>query len=122
MLDKQTVKLLKYLVPICEDGSFKVIETTDMAKSVSRKTAPESVMPMLKFLQDYEMVDIKYSDETKICLSVLPKGRVYVETQSNKRAGITLSRRMITIAITGSFIAAFAGALLANIIFKLLGL
>jgi len=122
MLDKQSVKLLVYLTHICEDGSFKIVETAEMTKAVSKKADLETIRPTLKFLQDNEMIDIKYSDESKYSLSVLPKGRVFAETQGSKKTDVTLSRRMVVIAIMGSFIAAFLGALLANIILKLAGL
>jgi len=122
MLDKQSVKLLVYLARICEDGSFKIIETAEMTKAVSKKADLETIRPTLKFLQHNEMIDIKYSDESKYSLSVLPRGRVYVESQGNKRVDVTLSRRMIILAITGGFVAAFVGALLANLILKLAGL
>jgi len=122
MLDKRTARLLIHLTRICEDGAFKVVEVGEMARAVSRKANLETIRPILKFLADSEMIDIKYSDESKYSLSVLPKGRVYVETQDSKKVDVTLSRRMIVAAIAGSFIAAFAGALLANIILKYLGL
>ena len=121
MLDKQSLKLLIYLAHICEDGSFKIVETAEMTKAVSKKAELATIKPTLKFLQDHEMIDVKYSDESKYSLSVLPKGRVYVETQGLKSVDVTLGRRMIIFAIAGSFIAAFLGALLANIIFKLAG-
>jgi hypothetical protein len=120
MLDKRSSKLLRSLANICEDGSFKVIEITEMAKSISRNTAAESIRPILKYMQDNDMIDVKYADEAKYCLSVLPKGRVYVEDQI-KKVDIALSRRMLVAVITGGFVAAFVGALLANIIFKLIG-
>jgi hypothetical protein len=121
MLDKQTAKLLRYLARICDDGSYKIIETAEVTKAVSQKAEIETVRPMLKFLQDNDMIDIKYSDESKFSLSVLPKGRVFVETQSNKKINGTLSRRMIILLIAGTLVAAFVGALLGGIIANSIG-
>jgi len=121
MLDKRSVKLLVFLVRSCEDGSFKVIETEDLTKAVSSRADLDVIRPILKFLRDSEMIDIKYSDENKYCLSVLPKGRVYVETYNVKRKEIALSRRMAMFIILGSFFAACAGAVFAGFIIKLLG-
>jgi len=121
MLDKQTTKLLVSLARICDDGSYKIIETAEMTKTVSKHADFEAIRPMLKFLQDNEMIDIKYSDESKFSLSVLPKGRVFVETQSNKSTGFAVNRRMIIIAIVGTFAAAFLGALLGGFIANLVG-
>jgi len=118
MLDKRSAKLLLYLARICEDGSFKIVEAAEITKAVSPTAELETIRPMLKFLQDNEMIDIKYSDASKFSLSVLPKGRVFVETQSSKRTAITLSRRMVLLLVAGMFAAAFVGALLAGIIAK----
>ena len=121
MLDKRTLKLLIYVTRICEDGSFKVIENEDLARAVSSKADLETIRPILKYLRDSEMIDIKYSDENKYCLSVLPKGRVYIETYHEKRREIAVSYRMALFIIAGSFVAAFAATFLAGAITKLLG-
>jgi len=122
MLDKRSAKLLKTLARICEDGSFKIIETSDMAKAVSKKADFETIQPILKFLSNNSMIDIKYSDKSKFCVSVLPEGRLYIEKQNSKMRDVVLSRRMIAAAIAGSFIAAFVGGVLASVIMKLFGM
>jgi hypothetical protein len=125
MLDKQSSKLLINLARICEDGSFKIVETTEITKAVSHNAEIETVRPMLKFLQDNEMIDIKYSDEHKYSLAVLPKGRVFAETQSNKKIiGATgkFGRRTLIILLVGTFAAAFVGAILGVVVAKAMGL
>jgi len=121
MLDKNTVKLLMYLATVCEDSNFKVIDRDDLAKAVSKKADNATVRAILKFLQDNDMIDKKYSDETQYCLSVLPKGRVYVETLREKRKEIKISRKMARFIILGSFIAALAGVLVGDLLLRLLG-
>lgn len=121
MIDKRTIRMLIYLADVCEDGSFKVIETADLTKAVSRKADLDTIRPILKFLQDADMIDIKYSDDIKYCVSVLPKGRVQVETHSGKKQEVVLGRRMARYIVLAAFVAAFAGALLAQFILNLLG-
>jgi len=121
MLDKQTTKLLIYLAEACGDGSFKVIETPELAKQVSRKADIETIRPIMKFLTDNEMIDIKYSDDSKYSLAILPKGRVYVETLYEKKQEIKITRRMARYIIIGAAIAAFAGAALAGAVIELIG-
>ena len=121
MLDKQTTKLVLYLAQTCEDGSFKVIETPDLSRAISKKADIDTIRPILKFLQDGEMLDVKYSDENKYCLSVLPKARVYVETLGVARQEIKLSRRFTRFVVIAAFVAAFAGAALAGAVIELLG-
>lgn len=121
VLDKRSIKLLTYLTVVCEDGNFKVIERQDLAKAVSKKADSETVQSIVKFLQDNDMIDKKYSDETKYCLAVFPKGRVYIETLRDKKQEVVISRRLARFIIVGSFLAALAGVLIANILMKLLG-
>lgn len=121
VLDKRSLKLLSYLTAVCEDGSFKVIEREDMINAISKKADKEVVRVIVKFLQDNEMIDKKYSDDAKYCLTVLPKGRVYVETVREKKQEIVLSRRFARLIILAGFLAAFAGVMLAEILLKLLG-
>lgn len=121
VLDKRSIKLLTYLTVVCEDGNFKVIERQDLAKAVSKKADSETVRSIVQFLQDNDMIDKKYSDETKYCLAVFPKGRVYIETLRDKKQEVVISRRLARFIIVGSFLAALAGVLIANILMKLLG-
>jgi len=120
MLDKRTLKLLKYVAHICDDGSFKIIETPDLSKAVSSRADIETIRPMLKLLQDNEMIDVKYSDDTKYCLCVLPKGRVYIEHNEYKSNEVIMTRRFLKLVIGAAFIAAFAGAFLGALLFKFL--
>jgi len=121
MLDKRTIRMLIYLSDICNDGSFKVIETGDLMRAVSKRADLDTIRPILKFLQDDDMIDIKYSDDAKYCVSILPKGRVQVETHSSKKHEVVLGRRMARFIVFAAFAAAFAGAFLAQLLLKLLG-
>ncbi|MCL2228242.1 MAG: hypothetical protein FWC00_00255 [Firmicutes bacterium] len=113
MLDKQTSKFLKVIAKICEDGSYKIIEKSFL----SAYTA--SVDQMIRFLQDNEMIDVKYSDEGVYCLSVLPKGRVTIETARTGGRNPKIGNRnlliLIGVAFLASFIGAFLGTLLAGV-------
>ena len=116
MLDKLTVKLLKSLEQICGDGNFKVIETADMAKTISKRTDAESIQPILKLLRDNEMIDVKYSDDKVHCISVLPKGRVQQEVSRRGKRGSTFNRYKWIILVAVCFAAAFLGAFIGGLI------
>ena len=119
MLDGRTDKLLGHLARICADGTYKVIEIADLIKSLQSRYKADAVIlgQILKFLSDNEMIDIKYKDENVYCVSVLPRGRAHIESGSKKNYyNITLGRRLSVLTIIGSFVAAFAGALLAGLL------
>jgi len=116
MLDKRTSKLLANLAKICSDGSYKIIDKPELGKD------PASVELMIRYLQDNEMIDLKYSDESVYCISVLPKGRAHFEGSRSKNRTITrLEKKVIVILIIGCFAAAVLGSMLGGFIGGLLG-
>jgi len=111
MLDKRTGRFLLTLAKICSDGSYKIIDKSDLGKDLT------AIEQMIRYLQDNEMIDVKYSDETVYCLSVLPKGRVLFETSRKKGRGkSTLSNKLIIALIAGCFVASILGAMLGALI------
>lgn len=134
MLDKRTARLMDALIKFCSDGSYKIIEVGDLVKAMlpKFKVTPEFISQTIKYIADNELIDVKYSDSEKYCIAVLPKGRIFDE--NNKKVGgvggigviggVKSSRDSIIgkgiaiLIIAGCFIAAFAGAFLANLIFK----
>jgi hypothetical protein len=118
MLDKRTAKFLSVLARICSDGSYKIIEKAELAKEVPADFT--ALNQMVSYLCDNEMVDVKYTDETVFCLTVLPHGRVTVETfrgGKNRETGI-FTRKIVIVLIAGCFLAAVLGSLIGALIAK----
>jgi hypothetical protein len=118
MLDKRSIKFLNNILVICGDGSYKIIETNDLIKGMlpRYKVDAEAISQITKFLVGNEMIDIKYNDENVYCMAVLPKARVYIESKSYQKKDTSTARLLIVAGMLGSFLAAFLGTLLANII------
>jgi hypothetical protein len=116
VLDKRTTRFLAELTKICSDGSYKIVEKVEIAKTVGAKTGEESATfnHILQYLKDNELVDVKYIDEVECCLTVLPRGRIAVEAKSGEKLDIS-GKYVATIAAI-SFIASFFGALLGTFI------
>ena len=121
MLDKKTERFLGIINKICLDGSYKIIEKTELVKEMHDRTTDFAALGhMLQYLQDNEMIDVKYTDETVFCLTVLPKGRAAVE---NAHHGIPdsfrISKKTMLILIGSCFIAALAGSFIGALIASL---
>jgi len=118
MLDKQTNTLLRILSRICADGSYKVIEISDLIKQMQPKyiVSETALDQMFKFLSSEEMIDIKYKDEKVYCVSVSPHGRVIAESGTRVEYDVKPSKFLAVFTIIGSFAAAFMGALIACLI------
>jgi hypothetical protein len=111
MLDKRTQKFLSVVAGICADGSYKIIEKVELAKIVSDAAVLGQIV---RYLQDNEMVDVKYVDETVYCLTVLPKGRVAVERTAGEQE--KFGPKIIALIIGGCFLAAFLGGLIGAVV------
>ena len=119
MLDKRTSLFLAYLARACSDGSYKIIEKNDLARELRGASDNLAVLDKtLRFLQDNEIIDIKYSDEKQIAVMVLPKGRVLHESGARKTTNgrASLSRKVILFLMLGTFLMAFAGGLIGVIV------
>jgi len=116
MLDKRTTQLLLKLMKYCQDGSYKIIEKTELAPDKSAKALSESDR-MISFLRDNELIDIKYTDDNVYCLTVMPKGRTAIENMRFKnRETQRLSGRTMCIMIVVCTLAAFVGAFLGTLV------
>ena len=118
MLDKRTARMLENLIAVCGEGSYKIIEITDLVGDMSPryKLDPEAIAQIIKHLTDREMIDVKYSDDKVYCIAVLPKGHNYDESKELKKREFLFSKRFAIITVISSFVAAFLGALLAHVI------
>ena len=122
MLDKLTSAVLR-AVNAASDGSYKVIETDEIVRSLPEKvhTDAAGVSNALSYLAERGYVDIRYSDKSTYCLCSLPKGRTYEESVSADRSrGKRSFRNQILLTFFGALLGAFAGGCLAGLLFMLL--
>lgn len=116
MLDKQNEKIIKKLQKLCPDGSYKVFEIVELLGLFNLKK--DAFDNDLKYLKDNQYIDIKYADESVICLCLLPKSR-QVEEQENakKYSHINIMNVMLLSGVFNA-IMAFLGAFIAMLIIK----
>jgi len=116
MLDKQNAKIIKKLNKLCENGSYKVFDIDDLIKifGVNKDVFDNNI----SYLKNNDYIDIKYKDDTAICLCLLPKARAFEEEANLK----TYSHKnlMQVLLLSGIFagIMAFLGAFVAVLIIK----
>ncbi len=115
MLDKTNAKVINKLIKVCPSG-YKVFELDELQKflQLDKKELDES----LKFLKDNEFLDIKYTDDSVICLSLLAKAKVQEETQVDKGYSIKTVLKAILWSGIFSGIMAFLGSCLARLIIR----
>lgn len=120
MIDIKSKLVLKILIKECSNGSYKIIEASDIINSLPPRyrVDSEGLDNILNFLERQDYISIKYDDDGVYCLCVLPGGFEASETDNKKekprkKQGFPI---LIFLCLLFSFIGGFLGAYLASII------
>lgn len=119
MLDKLNLSLIKNLNDLCdESAAYKILEITHILERMTKfKMDYEMLNNNLNYLQDHEFIDIKYLDEKEVCLALLTKARVHSEEVKAMNKEKNKYFKLALWSSVSSFIAAFMGGFLANLMF-----
>ena len=116
MLDKQNYKIIKKLQKLCDDSSYKVFDIEELCSLFNLKK--EALDNDFKYLKTNEYIDIKYTDESVICLCLLPKSRQLEEQEKAKNYSHLNIMKILLISGIFNGIMAFLGAFIAMFIIK----
>ena len=85
MLDKKTTAVLKSLGKLSEDSAYKVVTIEEILNTLPSKVYDgDSVKETIDFLCKQEYIVIKFEEDYTFCYSMLPKARIYLETEAQK--------------------------------------
>lgn len=85
MLDKKTTTVLRTLGKLTDDCAYKVITVEEIVNSLPSKSYDlDSVKETIDFLCKQEYIVIKFEEDYTFCYSLLPKARIYLETEATK--------------------------------------
>lgn len=115
MLDKSNAKVLNKLIKVCPSG-YKVFELEELSKVLQLKQS--ELEESLNYLKDNEFLDIKYTDDSVICLSLLPKSKVEEEVKVDKGYSLKTALKLMLWSGIFSGIMAFLGSCVARLIIK----
>jgi hypothetical protein len=123
MLDKRTEMLLIAINNRCGEGSYKVLEKSELINAFPQKFRPdnEGLSDMVNFLCEREYLKCKYSDDNVFCLSPLPKGRLYHENSLNEQKNKFSYRRLVVTAFIGSVLGGVLGAAIHAVVLRFFG-
>lgn len=113
MLDRFSNKLLKKLNTICQDG-YKVVDKEELADSLH--VSLDVVENTLKEFEDLGYIDVKYTDESLVCLTTMTKGRQMIEVSDDKSVYNKKIVRLLTLTCILSCVFAFLGGLIGKLI------
>ncbi|MGN0960928.1 MAG: hypothetical protein ACI4PF_01865 [Christensenellales bacterium] len=117
-MDKRKLLLLKYLLQKCDNG-YKVLDTSKVLMANKKyKGNYSSLEQDINFLKSYKYVDVKYIDESNICLCVLDNTLIFQENLKSEKSTHKGYISLLLINILVSGVMAFLGAFLAIILVR----
>jgi len=122
MLDRRTAQLLMELNKICSDETYKVIEKEELCKTMPKKykLTNEVLEQIIDHLVERKYVSLKYADENEVCVSVLPKGKLFKERNDELSMEKNKRFEIAWVAMICGAVGAFFGSALATIILLLI--
>ena len=86
MIDTKSKLVLKILAKECGDGSYKIVEISDIIMSLPKhfRMDSENVKHIIEHLERQDMLSIKYDDDGVYCLAILPYGFEVLENEKPK--------------------------------------
>lgn len=118
MLDKKTTTVLQTLGKISGESAYKVVTVEEILASLPQKAYDtDSVKETIDFLNKQEYIVIKFEEDFTFCYSLLPKARIFLETEVNKGKTKPQKIPFYWVLIAGIFSGIVAGVV--NILFNL---
>lgn len=122
MLDERSKSVLKYLVGECSEGSYRVIDISELKNAMPKKFKPDdaSVALSMDYLEKGNYISIKYKDAKMYCVTPLPFARQILENESNEQEKTKKMYKMGSLLYILVFACAFLGSFLAIIVYGLI--
>lgn len=122
MLDRATAKVLDELNSICVDASYKVIEINDLCQKFPKKFKidDKALLQSIEHLVERNYISLKYHDDEVICLSVLPKGRLFKEKNEELKFTKDKKFEIAWLSLICGAMGAFIGSALSTILILLI--
>lgn len=120
MLDKVSGRILKIIASKCETDNYNVIEKAEIVAAMPKKLDAEALDKYIDYLANHKYIDIKYNDDSDICLLLLPKARMEDEEIALKKSNNRKILRMTFLISMVAAVSGFIGSFLGSYIFQLI--
>lgn len=118
-LDKRTKILFQKIAKLVPNDEYVILKKVELLNSLPYKSDLDRLGQAIDFLKKNDLVAVKYTDTENICITITPSGRFLQEENEHKRAVKIKQLRKNMVQFLWIFLAAFAGAIVGNIIFSL---
>ena len=120
MLDKKSDTVLRLLIEKTQH-SYKVLNKNQIVAELPPRlhNDAQEMLEIVAFLKENEYLDVKYQDKDEICLCTTVKAKSYIDGEKNIVHPAHFTTRQFVLLFAGTFVCAFAGALLAVLLGRL---
>lgn len=116
MLDKKSTAVLRVLNKLAGGNAYIVVSIDDIFQNLTQKSQydAESLKQIVDFLEKQEYINVKFSEDSTYCYSLLPKARIYLEQECSKSSQKKKNSIMPYVFV---MISSFIGSMLALLVF-----
>ena len=122
MIDVKSKIVIKILAKEIKNGGYKIFDLSDIIMSMPKhyRVDKESVKHMLFYLERQDAISIKYDEDDRFCMAILPYGFEILESEKPKYFKQEKTREpsplyfVFLISLLGSML----GSLIISVIFK----
>ncbi len=115
MLDTRSRAVLTYLLNECSDGGYHVVESEDIKNSLPKNEKVDNVgiINSIIHLENQNYVSVKYKDDKKCCVAVLPYALDVIQTETLQKQRAKKYVKMGSMLYLLVFVFAFLGSFFA---------
>ncbi len=124
MLDERTLKLLNIINGLCQSSGYKIFSLSELAFSMPERFLmdDDGIRQSIKVLSEKEYISVKYEDQTEVCLSILPKGRLVFEKNIDAELqSAKINKRTFLFAFLGASFGGIVWAIVISVLFLVFG-
>ena len=122
MLDERSKIILNYLAKECNEGSYRVIDVTDLVDALPARFKPDTsvVSLCMEYLEKGNYISIKYKDHKMYCVTPLPFAKQILENESNEKQKSKKLFKIGSLMYVLVFACAFLGTFVAILVYGLI--
>ena len=124
MLDTKSRLVLSILYQEAKNGNYKIFELQDIIMSLPKRYRmdTQTIKNILNHLERQDIISIKYDDEDKFCLCVLPYGFEIIENEKPSKTVFKEKKQTCAtnyaVLATICFLGSFLGVLISFLLFR----
>lgn len=124
MIDIKSKIVLNILSKEIKNGGYKIFDLSDIIMSMPKhyRVDKESVKHILFYLERQDAISIKYDEDDKFCIAILPYGFEILENEKPKlyRQKNEKEKNTLLLLFLFAFLGSLIGSAITSLLFKII--